>query len=320
MGRALLLLGLSVATAHARRSEPQAHEVNANVDITLSEQSNAALIVVNYLWTPETIERYDEVVPALRRFVRHPSAVIARFRHDGGTLDTRSALEAGGILHLLGGHLYASGLGGIERDQVHYNFEDVYWTTPFSAELGGRPHELLSIGGYYRGRPVIEAEGGDVANPSFRDGIEHELGAAIQGATPGDQLLASLRGGYYRADWDYTGQNPGPLDVKGWRAQAKLSWQTSSTNSWTLNLLYRREDWDNGRLGEDFPDLVGEDVERRVTAFEGDLGFMYWFRGTLGFNVSLGGGYEDEPPIYYETFRVGTRGFGRFGFGFAKRL
>jgi hypothetical protein len=314
------LLLLFASTARAERSERQAHEVGADVDITLAEQSNAALIVIQYMWTPETLERYDEVVPALRRFVRHPSALVARFRHDGGTLDTRSALEGGGTLHLLEGRLYASGLGGIERDQVHYNFEDVYWTTPFTVEAGARPLELLSAGGYYRGRPIISATAGDVAFPSFRDGMEHELGFVLQTATPGDQLLASLRGGYYLADWDYTGQNPGPLDVKGWRAQAKLSYQTSSTNSWTVNLLFRREDWDNGRLGEDFPDLVGEDVERRVTAFEGDLGFQYWFRGTLGFRVTVGGGFETEPPIYYETFRVGTRGFGRFGFGFIKRL
>jgi hypothetical protein len=303
-----------------RREEPQPHEWAADIDITVSELSNSALVAIQYTWTPESLNRFDEVVPALRRFVRHPSSLFARVRHDGNTIDTRSAVEAGGALHLIDGRIFVQAQGGVERDEVRYNFEDVYWAAPFTLEIGGRPHPLLALGLYYRGRPVLDASAGDeFLSASYRDGVEHELGGTVTGATPGDQLLASLSAGYYLADWEYTGTNPGPLDVKGWHAQARLSVQSSSTMSWTLSVKGRREAWDNGRLGEDISTLVGPDLERRVWAFEGDAGLLYWFKGKLGFHVTVGGGFETEPPIYYDNFRVGTRGMGRLGFGFVSR-
>jgi hypothetical protein len=320
----LLAVGSPLRPAWAeRRAQPQAHEWSADLVVTASELSNAAMVAIQYVWTPETLDRFDVVVPALRRFVRHPSSLFARVRHDGNTIDQRSSLEGGGVLQLLGGHLYASGQAGIERDQVRYSFdEDVYWAAPFRLEVGGRPTDLLSVGAFFRGRPIFTATApDDIAFPAYRSGTESWLGGTVSAATPNDRLLATLRAAWYTANWDFEGFHPGPMDITGVHAELELSLQTSSSSSLILAFKGRREDWDNQRMLEELPQFVGPDVERKLWAFEGDVGYRYWFRGKLGFHATIGGGFETEPPIYYaaEGFDVGTRGFGRLGFGFVTR-
>ena len=320
----VVLMGLAgSAVAERDRSEKQTHEWTADIDITLSQLSSSALIDIGYTWTPETLERYDEVVPALRRFVRRPSSLTAHIRHDGSPLVTRSTLEGGGTLQLLDGRAYLAGTGGIERALVNYSYdEDIYWSAPLGAEVGGRPLELLSLGVFYKLQPIFAATATDqIMVPAYRSGHEQWFGGTVTGSTPGDQLLATVRAAAYRADWDFEGFHPGPMDVRGLHAETHLSWQMSSTSSLTVDGRARRERWDNRRRDEEQATFVGPDVERRVLALQADLGFLYWFRGYLGFHVFIGGGFETEPPLYYrdEGYDVGTLGYGRFGFGFVSR-
>src|SRR6188474_2578662 len=111
---AALLLALSTPAA-ARVADPQAHEVKLDLDISVESLANAALIDARYIFTPARIDRNDEVVPTLRRFVRHPSNVYVRALRDGYTREPRTGIFGGGRLDL--GSFDVGGEVGAEYDE-----------------------------------------------------------------------------------------------------------------------------------------------------------------------------------------------------------
>jgi len=157
-----------------------------------------------------------------------------------------------------------------------------------------------------------------------RAGSEHEVGATTSFATPTDRVLGTVWGGYYRADWTFSGFHEGDIRIRGEHAGFRLSFQTSSTLSIQWRMNGRLEQWDNRRLGDDGVDFVGEETDRRVVTIDGDLGFTFWFEGRLGFAVALGGGFQSEPPVLYRppngAVPKGDRGFGRLGMGVVSRF
>lgn len=308
-----------VGDAHARRKKkprPQAHEVRIDFDIGVANRANASFFDGYYLWTPSPLDGNDVAVPAVRRFVRHPTEVYFRAKRDGSTLDTRTGVHAGGALHLLGGLLYARGQAGIELDDVRYDgTEGGYTAVPYHLEAGGRPLPLLSLGAYFHGRPIIDSYGSDIAGFSTeREGGEIETGGTLSFATPDDRVLATVSAGYYRADWSFKFFNPGELDVTGIRATAQLSWQSSPTFSLLFRATGSREYWDNNRMGQG--SVIDPPFERVVYNATADAGILYWHEQRYGFRFTLGGAFEGERP----TINGDPRGYFRFGFGIVMRF
>lgn len=323
----LPVAGLLVAAgaADAKEPDPKLHEVKAQVDIAAANQANWSLVDVQYTLSFGGIDRNDAVAPELRRFVRHPSAVWARFRRLGSTLDKRTGIGLGGVLYLLDGRLYGAGEVGIELDTVEYDpFEDGYFAAPFRLEIGGRPMELLSIGAVYEGRPVLESTDDPDLPPNaiaYRDGGEHFVGAALAFSLPTDRLYAVAQAGYWLADWTFENFHAGSIGAQGVRADVLVSLQSSRSTSWQFRLKLAREAWDNERQGDEGANYVGGRLERTVYGAEGEIALLYWFEGRHAFRVGLGGGYRGAEPIYYAQVNdVGQDlGFGKLLLGIVSR-
>lgn len=318
----MVLTPAAAVAAWGRRPQPQLHEFRADVDVSAIRQGNSAVIDLQYTFTPSALERRDAVVPALRRFVRHPSAVWARLHRDGSTLEGRTSLNLGGIGYLLGGRVHATGEVGIEHDEIkHDPFEDTsYLAMPATLELGGRPLPLLSVGAFVRYRPILGTTYARVAQNSERTGDEIRFGGTLTFATPEDRIFGTIWAGRQEADWDFTGYLTGPITTRGWVGGARLSFQTSPSMSVWLRAEGHLEDWQNGRV----PPVDGngnyieflEDREAEVWGVIADVGFTYWHKGHTAFRVSLGGGFESEAPVR----GLRERGMGRIGVGLISRF
>jgi hypothetical protein len=291
----LAAAALAATPAAAQRTpEPQAHEVRLDVDISVERQANGALIDGQYTFTPSKLNRVDEVVPILRRFVRHPSAVWVRIMRHGYSREPVTGASAGGILQL--GPAYITGNAGIEYDIVDYDpGEHAYWALPFSGEVGFRPLEGLSIGAFYWARPVIGNSLDEfLVMQAERDGTDQKIGGRVAYATPTDRVYASLAGWGRIADWSFEGTNPGDLTIRGFGAEARLWLQVTSSFTFGLRLEAARDHWDNQRAGEE--DRIGVETERDVGSVRGGAEVVYWHKGRFGFRFGLGGGYDAAPP------------------------
>jgi hypothetical protein len=311
----LLLLSSAAAREREREPDPQRHELRLDLDISVANLANSALFDGQYTFTPGALNRHDEVVPALRRFVRHPSTLWLRVMRDGSSIDTRTGLHAGASGELLGGRLFGALEAGVERDEVNYDPRECgYDAAPFALEAGGRPAPLVALGAFYRGRPTIGATECDPPNAE-RSGWEHELGGTFGVATSEDRLFVQLHGGYHVADWTFARSNPGTLTVSGARGGVRLLLQSSARLSWLFQATVSRETWDDRRPFDDIEEEVPKPLERDVVDAVADLGITYWHQGRLGFRFSVGGGYDGEKPIYNGK----DRGVIRFGFGVVSR-
>ncbi len=303
--------------AHARRQKGaiQPHEVRVDFDIGVANQANVSFFDAYYLWTPSPLDGNDVAVPAVRRFVRHPTEIYFRAKREGSTLDTRTGGHVGATVQFLDGRLYAAGQGGVELDNVRYDgTEGGYTAVPYHLEIGGRPIPLLSVGAYVGGRPIIDSHRSDAPVSAERDGGEMEYGGTLSFATPDDRALASFSFGYHRADWNFSFFSPGEMDVTGFRGSAALTWQTSPTFSLLLRAAGSRETWDNRRMGiaayQDPP------FERVVWSVVADAGILYWHEQHYGFRFTVGGAFDGERPI----LNGDARGYFRFGFGVVLRF
>ncbi len=300
MRRLLLpaVLGLVPVTAAARTPEPQQNEVRIDMDIRVERGGNGAFFDAQYTFTPGGVNRTDEVVPLLRRFVRHPSALWLRVQRDGNTREQITGAKAGGVLQLADGLVYGSAEGGIENDAVDYDpFEVGYWALPVTGEVGFRPTPLLSVGGFYQGRFILNATTDRaVKNPAERSGTEQRFGVTSTLATPNDRVYATVSAWLARSDWTFEGFHPGDMTARGYGASVRLALQTSSTFTIQLRGQIRAENWVNSRLGDDNPSFVGEDIDRNLIFASGNLDVIYWHRGRYGFRAGFGGGFESAPP------------------------
>jgi hypothetical protein len=321
----LLLAAASAERAHAQ-VDPQPNELSAFVEIAPSNDGIFSIFTAQYTRFFPPLDRKDEVVPILRRFVRHPSEVYLRFERLGSQSDSRTALVAGGTLQLLDGRVYGTGELGIAKEDIAYDDnEGGYVDAPFRLEVGGRPLELLSLGAVYLGRPIVATTDPDAAFriPAERSGTDQFFGGRLAYATATDRFFLNLTAGYRYVDWTFTGFHPGALTAKGPRVDLLLSLQTSRSVSWQLGLMAAREEWDNERIDDDDDDYVGEDTSRTVDSFQGEGAFVYWFEGRYGFRLSLGGGFRGEEPIYYRIYYNAGRDdlyYGKLGIGVLGRF
>jgi hypothetical protein len=323
MHRLFALLVLLPAVARAqdepRQPQPQRHEVRVDVDISTYQGGNSALVDAQYTFTPESLDRGDEVVPYLRRFVRHPSAVWARILRFGTTDEQVTGARLGGILQLASGRVYASGEAGIEVDSIDNDpAEPGYWAAAYTVEAGARPVELLSIGAFYSGRPVLSAKTtSNLVSQTSRDGNEHRIGGTLTASTANDRLYLTLSGWDTIADYTFTGIYPGPITVRGGGVSARIAYQATSTLSFQIRGLWRHEHWVDTRTGDDGSTRVGVNTDRTINYALGNLEVIYWFRGRVGFRAGVGGGYSQSPP--YVNLRRETA-IAQLGLGLVSRF
>ena len=157
-------MSILVLASPALAQELQYHEVSADADVSIESGTNTSTAALQYTLTPEGIDRQDEVIPSLRRFVRHPSSAFVRiFRKGSVSIESRTGVALGGVLHLFDGAFYAGGDIGLQRNDVLFDDfmggEGHYDILPFHLELGGRPVPLLSLGAYYFGDHYILVTG-----------------------------------------------------------------------------------------------------------------------------------------------------------------
>ncbi len=310
---------LWAGVAGAREPEPQEQEVDANVDIGVANEYDGSTFDVQYLYTPEGLNRVDEVHPVLRRFVHHPSALFAdvnRFA-DSNALSTSSA-QVGGIGYLFDGLLYGTAQGGFEIDRVNNANEDGYWTLPYRAEVGVRPLPLLQIGAYWDAPPVIHATTDDtiVVGQAQRSGNEEHAGGIVSWATGDDRLFLSASAAYHEADWTFIIFHPGKTSIRGATAHLTIAIQPTPTTSIQLRFDGSRDHWVDVRANDSQVDWIGLDTDRIVYNAGGSIDLYYWYKGRLGFRGSFGGGYMGAPPIFESV----QRGYAQIGFGIITRF
>ena len=293
-----LFIALGAAPAFAQRQpEPQAHEVRLDVDISVEREANGAFIDGQYTFTPSKLNRVDEVVPILRRFVRHPSALWVRIIRHGYSREPVTGAAAGGILQL--GPTYVSATGGIEYDVVDYDpGEHAYWALPLQLEAGVRPMEGLSVGAFYANRMVLGAVRDDriPGLQAERDGKDQKIGGRVAFATPNDRLYATLSVWGRLADWTFVEFHPGDVTIRGIAAEARLTLQLTSSFSFGFRGSFSRDHWVNDRDDDDLADFVGVETDRHVIGVRGGAEVIYWHKGRYGFRFGLGGGYDAAPP------------------------
>jgi hypothetical protein len=304
----------------AAAQELQYHEISAMADISIESGANTSTVDLQYILTPGGIDRQDEVIPALRRFVRHPSALYVQLHRRGASaLTTDTSFAVGGVLHLFDGVIYGKGEIGINRTLVAYDEtrEDRYDTVPFTLEVGGRPIPLLSLGAFYSGAPIIGSKPNDgalAADKITRDGNDHTIGGVVEFATPDDRLHVKVTGSFHIIDWTFTGPQPGDITVRGPGVTLKLVYQLSAELGIGLFGSFKREHWVDSRAGDE--DIIGRDLDRQVKTLDVEGELVYWYRARFGFRFFVGGGFADAPPLLGQIYT----GFGKFGGGIITRF
>ena len=318
-----LALALILLASPVLAEEPQYHEVTADADVSIESGANTATAGVKYTLSFGGIDRQDEVIPALRRFVRHPSAVWVRIdRRGSSAVESETSVNVGGILHLFDGALHLSGEAGVSRNDVlfddFYGGEDYYDTATYHLELGGRPLPLLSIGAFFEGEPIIgRSSGTDVASEAnTRDGGAKTIGGVVELSTPDDRLYLHLTGFYHTVDWTFSGFHPGDITIRGIGGSLQATYQLDVDAGVGLRTTMSREHWVDTRMGDNDPLWLGRNLDRQVWNVEIDAEFTFWYRSRFGFRVFLGGGYQEAPPLIAVT----ATGFGKFGGGITARF
>ncbi len=319
---AVALVPALAAPARAQREpEPQRHEVDIGIDVNVESGGSAALLDAQYTFTPAGIDRRDVVPAVVRRFERHPSSFWARAVHNGGTREAVTGARLGGILNLL--DLYLEVEAGLERDLTLFDApsehgrEYGYFAARVHAGAGLRPSDLVSVGAFYDGRPVIGTDTDDntpIDLQSERSGGEHTFGVTTTFATPGERLYATVDGYGYRADWSFSRVDAGATTVRGLGGGLRLAYLVTFWSTLQLRAQVRRDHWVDARTGDSDPSIVGASLDRQVITVLGALDYIYFHQSRYGFRISLGGGFEGAPPLY------ATRDRGVFSLGLGTML
>jgi hypothetical protein len=320
--RTLLALVAVVAVpeaAHAKDVQPQNNEIAVDVDATFAKaRQNSSDVQASYTWFPDGLDRNDEVVPALRRFVRQPLMIGARVERYGDAYDAITGLYGDARAWLPGDVLYGKLELGLEYDSVEnevQRIENAFLAGVARGEVGVRIIPALELGGYYRVRPVLTTFPDQtlVGVSVERSGQTQELGGTFGLATPDDRLLLEGSLGYRMYDWTFEGQFPGDITGRAKVGALRASLQLTSTSSIVLRAEVDSTDWVNHRAGQD--EITERGTEGNVLHVRGDIGYIFWFEGRWGFRMSLGGGYIGQGPLF-QSFESGLF---RLGVGFTTR-
>jgi hypothetical protein len=322
---AVVLVTAAAHPAAAKDVEPQNNEVAVDVDASFAKAGdNDSDVSATYTWFPGALDKNDEVVPVLRRFVRQPLELGGRLIRTNDVTDTISGLGAFAE-GWLGGIGYGRAELGLEYDDVvndPTDEEHAFIAGNARFEAGARVLSLLQLGGFYRYRPVLitlPEPNGLEAIVQERSGQTQEFGVAMSFATPEDRLYVQALAGLRDVDWSFSGQRyPGTITGRAVFGQARVSLQMSPEISFFARAEFHDTDWDNERLGQSGDGDMATGRPPKMTRLDvrADAGFIYWFEGKWGFRISLGGGYYDKGPLFFQDFESGLL---RVGVGFTTR-
>lgn len=302
-------VGLLAGAASAKEKDIERHEVAGDIDLNVVSLGNEAIFDLQYTFTPEGIDRNDEIPPILRRFLLHPAAVWVDIAHDGGTRDAITTFQLGGEVYPFDGHLYARAEGGFGRHLTIYDepSEFGYWFATLYGEVGFRPVSGVQVGAFYRGNPILGEDLDDKApQQAQRSGLEQTFGAIVSFATPNDRLYGSLSGYGIVNDWKFkvcpTCLYPGDETVRGFGGSARLSFQATMTVSFQIQGTIERNHWVDSRMSEDthfMMQLQNLTLDKSVWSGLAQGDFIYWNSGRYAFRLSVGGGYQQAPPLVF---------------------
>jgi hypothetical protein len=321
---AAVLVTAAAGPAAARDVEPQNNEVAVEVDATFAKAGdNDSDLTATYTWFPGAIDKNDEVVPVLRRFVRQPIELGGQLGRVNDVTDTISSLSGFGQAWL-GGIGYGRADLGVEYDSVLNDppkEENAFLAGNARFEAGARVLPILQLGAFYRYRPVLTtfpSPNGIIGIIQERSGQTQEYGASLTFATPEDRLYIQALAGVRDIDWSFTGRYPGDITGHAVFGQAKVSLQLSPEFSIFVRSEFHSTDWDNERQGQTGVGDMSTGRPTKMTRLDvrADVGFTYWFEGKWGFRISLGGGYYDKGPLFFQDVESGLA---RIGVGFTSR-
>ena len=310
---ATALLAVPLA-ASGKEPQPQNNEVSFDVDATFARaRQNSSDLRLGYTWYPGALDKNDEVVPALRRFVRQPTEIGVRLQRGGDAYDAITGFYGSALAWLPGDLVYGQVELGVEYDSVEnelQRIENAFVAGVARAEAGVRVIPALELGGFYRYRPVLLTfpEQTLVGVTVERSGQSQEFGGRFGVGTPDDRLLLEGTFAYRMHDWTFEGQYPGDITGRALVGALRASVQLTSATSIVLRGEVESTDWVNHRAGQD--DVTGRGTEGNVLGVRVDVGYLYWFEGRWGFRVMLGGGYIEQGPLFqsFESglFRLGV--------------
>jgi hypothetical protein len=321
---ATVILTAAAGPAAAKDVEPQNNEIAVEVDASFAKAGdNDSDVTATYTWFPGALDKNDEVVPLLRRFVRQPLEIGGRLTRTNDVTDTISGLD-GFAQAWLGGIGYGRADLGLEYDSVindPIGEEHAFLAGNARLEAGARVLSLLQLGGFYRYRPVLTtfpSPNGIIMIVQERAGQTQEFGVTLSFATPEDRLYVQALAGLRNVDWSFTGRYPGDVTGRAVFGQAKVSLQLSPQISLFARGELTTTDWDNERQGQTGVGDMSTNRPAKMTRLDvrADLGFTYWFEGKWGFRISLGGGYYNKGPLFYQDTESGLA---RIGVGFTTR-
>jgi hypothetical protein len=322
---AAVLVAAAAGPAAARDFEAQNNEVDVQVDATFAKAGdNDSDVTATYTWFPGAIDKNDEVVPLLRRFVRQPLEIGGRLSRVNDVTDTITGLD-GFAEAWLAGIGYGRADLGLEYDSVLNDpprEENAFLAGNVRLEAGVRVLSLLQLGGFYRYRPVLATfpePNGLIGIVQERSGQTQEVGLGLSVATPEDRLYFQALAGVRDVDWSFTGRYTGDITGRAVFGQARLSLQLSPEFSIFARGQFDQTDWDNERSGqtEHTSDMAtGRPAKMTRLDLRADVGIVYWFEGKWGFRLSLGGGYYDKGPLFFQDIESGLA---RIGVGFTTR-
>jgi hypothetical protein len=309
-----------------RQVRPQNNEIAFEADVVFQSgenkynPSNESHLFVQYTWLPGAgLNKNDEVVPILRRFIRQPLELTTRFERRSDEFDSTLGLHVGGTYWPISRVYVQASVGG-EWNEVENDASDsegVYIAGVLRSEVGVRVLDLLQIGAFYNVRPVLDARGTDsLIQDAYRSGQDQWYGVSIGAATPDDRVLFLGRAGLRNTDWTFDGFRSGDVLVDGPFADVQLWFNLDPEKSLYARAFISNDNWYDSRLQPaDDEGNIPLPVEGDGIATDVDLGFLYWFEGKWGFRISLGGGYAEELPV------LGSRETGRIrlGIGFTTR-
>jgi hypothetical protein len=252
----------------------------------------------------------------LRRFLYHPNAIWLQVHRFTTQLEQVTGVGLGGNLSFGRGIVTLDAQVGFENVDVKQDpLEPGYLSAPYRVELQTHALPRTRLGAYFRGRPVLKATSDRVINsPTTRDGGEIELGATAAGASCGDRLYGEISAGWKSYDWTFVGTFAGDLTASGPTATALGQYQLSTSSSVGLRVDFESLQWESTR--EDDADRIEGILDPRAMRLGATLEFTYWYRGTYGIKVQLGGGLQQRRPIFDDE----TNGFGHFGFAITSRF
>jgi hypothetical protein len=321
---AAVLVTAAAGPAAARDVEPQNNEIAVDVDASFAKAGdNDSDVSATYTWFPGALDKNDEVVPVLRRFVRQPLEIGGSLTRMNDVTDTTTGLS-GFAQAWLGGIGYGRADLGLDYDSVINDptgEEHAFLAGNARLEVGARVLSLVQLGGFYRYRPVLTtfpSPNGIIGIVQERSGQTQEFGVSLSFATPEDRLYFQALAGLRDVDWTFSGHYAGDVTGRAVFGQARLSLQLSPQISLFARGEFHTTDWDNERQGQTGTGDMSTNRPAQMTRHDirADVGFIYWFEGKWGFRISMGGGYYDKGPLYFQDTESGLA---RIGVGFTTR-